>query len=70
MNTSYDVGANVDATDKIGNTALMFAARDGHKDKVQMLVKDGANVDATDKIGNTALMFAACYGHVTRSRCW
>ena len=57
-------GANVDAVDRWGKTALMIAAWNGHTDIVNALVgTHGANVDAVDRNGWTALMRAARNGH-------
>ena len=53
-------GANIDAKNMDGHTALMFAARQGCIDIVQTLLAEGTDVNAKDKYGNTALMWAAC----------
>ncbi len=45
-----------------GNTALMFAARCGDTQIVEILIDCGAQVNAADEYGDTALMFAAQYG--------
>jgi len=56
-------GCDVDARDKHGKTALMWAAEKGHSEIVRMLAAGaGANVDAQDKNGWTALMWAAKNG--------
>ena len=45
-------GANVDAVDKFGRTALMLAAKQGHTATVTALAgTHGANVDAVDSRG-------------------
>uniref|UniRef100_A0A6C0C4B3 Uncharacterized protein n=1 Tax=viral metagenome TaxID=1070528 RepID=A0A6C0C4B3_9ZZZZ len=44
---------------KKGNTALIFAAQEGHKEIVELLIKAGADPDMTDIYGTTALM-ASC----------
>jgi hypothetical protein len=56
-------GANVNARNKSGETALMKAAWHGHTETVQFLLEKGTNIHATDKDGWTALMFAAGKGH-------
>ena len=57
-------GANVDAVNSDGRTALMYAAWHGHTDTVNALAgTHRANVDAVDIPGRTALMTAAAYGH-------
>jgi ankyrin repeat protein len=55
-------GANVNATDLEGRTALMFAAINLHLDIVEMLLERGADVNARANDGATALMLAASCG--------
>ena len=45
------------------NDDLIKAARGGHTETVQVLLKAGADVNAQNKIGWTALMLAAEEGH-------
>jgi len=49
-------GADVNAKNKQGNTALIEASRNKHTEIVAMLLKKGADVNATDDDGDTALM--------------
>ena len=56
-------GANVNAKDYNGGTALMAAAFSGHTDTVQFLLAKGADIEAKEINGATALMFAALEGH-------
>ncbi|UCF81439.1 MAG: ankyrin repeat domain-containing protein, partial [Acidobacteriota bacterium] len=56
-------GADVNAEDKYGITALMFAAKNGQTEIVKALVDAGADVEAKDKYGVTALMAAASGSH-------
>ncbi len=56
-------GADVNAKNNEGKTALMWAAMFGHADVAEILLKHGANVNAKDNDGWTALMKAAKYGH-------
>lgn len=56
-------GADVNAKDDEGKTALMWASMYGHNDMIKFLIKNGADVNAKDNNGNTALMFASKYGH-------
>ena len=51
-------GADVNASDKYGRTALMKAARDGNLDMVKYLAENGADLEASDKFGNTVLDIA------------
>ena len=57
-------GADVDAKDKNGETALHWAACDGRVDVAKILIEKGADVDAKDNHGWTALHEAAFFKHV------
>jgi ankyrin repeat protein len=61
-------GADVDARNKYGQTALMLAAHQGHSEVVEELVSAGANLNATAKYNLTALMLAVVAGHVNTAR--
>ena len=54
-----DSGADVDAVNSTGLTALHLAARNGHIGVMKMLLRQDANIDATDESGWTALHHAA-----------
>mmetsp|Transcript_30718 Transcript_30718/g.51727 ORF Transcript_30718/g.51727 Transcript_30718/m.51727 type:complete len:190 (-) Transcript_30718:71-640(-) len=54
--------AAVDATNKQGETALLWAARNSEEGVVRLLLKVGAAVGAANNHGRTALMEAACVG--------
>ncbi|MHC4678603.1 MAG: ankyrin repeat domain-containing protein, partial [Planctomycetota bacterium] len=57
-------GANIDAKDASGQTALHYAARDGHKEIVEVLLTHGADVDIGEKYYNrTAAEFAMWRNH-------
>ena len=56
------LGADVNAKDEDGRTALMLALKNGQLDAVKYLIKQGANLEAKDKDGKTALMKAAASG--------
>lgn len=56
-------GANVNAKDNDGWTALMLIAYDGNKKAAEVLVKYGTDVNAGDKNGVTALMKAVSKGY-------
>ena len=56
-------GADVNAKDEDGCTALFYASHFGHKDLVKMLLAAGAKVDDSgSKFGRTALDWASEYG--------
>jgi serine/threonine-protein phosphatase 6 regulatory ankyrin repeat subunit B len=55
-------GANIEARDRKGLTALMCAARWGHSEGVVALLDAGANIEAVDGNGWSALMWAAFKG--------
>ena len=57
--------ADVNALNKNGYTALMFASLNGHTDIVKLLIEKGANIDAGINLENeTALMFSSKNGHI------
>jgi ankyrin repeat protein len=59
-----NLGADVDAKDKFGCTALIWACWKGKTDIARVLVKElGADVKVSDKVGFTALMEASRSGH-------
>ena len=51
-------GAQVNAADEDGKTALMLAASEGLVLNVRLLVLAGAKIDARDGEGKNALMYA------------
>ena len=57
-----DAGADIDARDEHGQTALMHAARDGHASIVRLLVARGADLNHTAKYNLSALMLAVLNG--------
>jgi ankyrin repeat protein len=56
-------GAEVNAQDADGDTALHGAAQGGNVEIAQLLLDKGAGVNAKNKHGGTPLMWAAVYGH-------
>ena len=56
-------GANVNAAEEDGWTALMHACDGGHEQCARALIEAGANIEATDEHDWTALMFACEDGH-------
>ena len=53
-----DRGADLEAKDRNGRTALMLAAQHGRLETVQLLIARGAKTDTRDREGNTAYMLA------------
>src|SRR5215471_1221461 len=53
-----DHGANMEAADAKGRTALLLAAEKGHNEIIQILLGANANIEAIDKDGRTPLMLA------------
>ena len=51
-------GADVNAKDENGWTALHYAAVNGHKEIAELLIDNGAEVNAKDNSGYTPLYFA------------
>ncbi len=56
-------GADIDALDRHGQTALMLAVADGNVPVVEWLVRQGADLDRTAKFGLSALMMAVIRDH-------
>lgn len=61
--TFLDAGADINALDGYGQTALMNAAHKGHTEIVRLLAKRGANLNHTAKFGLSALMLAVIADH-------
>ena len=58
-------GADVDAADENGYTAVIWASNGGHLECVKYLVGEkGADVDTASKDGATAVMIASKAGHL------
>ncbi|KAM3549052.1 hypothetical protein MY1884_008914, partial [Beauveria asiatica] len=55
-------GAEIEAKDESGRTALGWAARQGHEAVVRLLLEKGAEIEAKES-GRTALWWAARQGH-------
>ena len=58
-----NAGADTNARDEDGNTALHLAVGNGHAQAVTALLNAGADTNARDKDGNTALHLAVGNGH-------
>lgn len=59
-----EFGADINAINSNGMTALMFAAKQGHLDIVRLLFQHGAIINLIDKCEMSALVFAAKSGHL------
>ncbi len=57
-------GADVNATNANGDTALMMSASEGSKEMFDLLLKAGADVNATNANGETAFMWACFAGNL------
>ncbi|MFA6263492.1 MAG: ankyrin repeat domain-containing protein [Candidatus Babeliales bacterium] len=58
------IGANPNAKDPLGNTALMKAAQENEIEIVRLLIAAPANLNEKDKSNSTALMLAAQNGSI------
>ena len=61
VKTLLDMGAEVDAKDGSGNTALMGATFKGFEETVKLLLEAGAEVNSINHQGATALTFACTF---------
>ena len=56
-------GSNIDTQNRVGYTALFFAAVNGYEQAVQMLIDLKADIDIKDSYGKTALIYAQERGY-------
>lgn len=63
-----DRGADVNARNHYGQTALMLAAHAGYSEVVEILIAHRANLNITAKFGLNALMLAVVAGHAEIAR--
>jgi ankyrin repeat protein len=56
-----DNGANIDAVNNAGDTALMIAVRDGRLSLARLLLDRGASIDLQNNKGETALIIASTF---------
>jgi len=61
-------GADVDAVNSFGGTALMEASWRGHLKTVEVLIANNASVNIVDQIGKTALMEAVRWGRLEAAK--
>ena len=58
-----DAGESPDSVDRMGVSALAYAARRGDLAMLELLLSHGAEPNKTDDTGNSPLMEAAARGH-------
>ena len=63
-----DRGSDPNTADAKGNTLLMIATREGHKDAVWTLIRRKANTNRRNQHGDTALMMASIRGDLEIGR--
>ncbi len=63
-----DRGADVNVATENGKTALMSAAKLGHRSLMEALLRGGADINAVNHNGGTALMYAALGGDLEAVR--
>lgn len=68
LRAALELGQNVDARDRYGQTALMRAAHFGGVEAVGLLIERGADPDVTAKFGLSALMLAVVSGKANIAR--
>ena len=64
LEAALEAGADADACDPRGVSALALAAGKGDLAAVEILLSRGAEVDRSSAVGNSALMAAAARGHL------
>lgn len=65
---AINAGANVNAKNFSGDSALIIAARYGKKDSAAILIKKGANINIRGFFGETPLMTASHFGRVEMAK--
>jgi uncharacterized protein len=63
VNTLIEQGADLNAKDENGRTALMYAVEQNRTEAAQTLLAKGADVNAQDKFGMTSLKKAKQFGY-------
>lgn len=58
-----EAGEEINAADSFGNTALLYAARGGHAEAVELLLQNGADVRIKNQLGQGCLESAKTRGH-------
>jgi ankyrin repeat protein len=62
VTAALKAGADIEARDEVGRTALIWSAFQGHAPMLAYLIDQGADVNARDNQGRTALIWAAIAG--------
>lgn len=62
-----DAGADIEARDCEGQTALHYAAVVSARGQIELLLSAGAETNATDEDGNTPLMLAVAHGDISNT---
>ncbi len=62
IHAALDAGAELEAKDSEGRTALMVAAYSNHLEAARVLIDAGANVNAQDRILNSPFLYAGASG--------
>ena len=57
-------GAQVDAVDSTGRTALLAATQGNHVEAARLLIEAGADVNKQDQIRDSAFLYAGAAGHL------
>jgi ankyrin repeat protein len=70
MATLLDYGADVSATDPMGNNSLHIAAKYGYPDCISTLLKRGININAHSQYVPPPLSLAAADGHTFCVSLW
>ena len=64
VKSSIKQGADVNAKNSYGWTALIWSAREGHLEVVKYLIENGADIEAKDDDDWTALILSSSEGHL------
>ena len=59
--------SGIDALDEFGLGALHYAAEEGHKGAIEVLLRAGARSDVKDELGKTPAQVAKAWGHIEAS---
>ena len=57
-------GADINAKNDIGWTALIYASIEGNTDRAKLLIINNADINSKSRNGNTALIWASYWGRI------